>query len=105
MAKACVRDADILARYGGEEFTVILPETDFAGAAAVAERLRTNIEMLDICVSGVSIKVTVSVGYTSYRYGVMVKGKEAIIGLADKALYIAKQNGRNKVHALRFGAA
>jgi diguanylate cyclase (GGDEF)-like protein len=97
-----VREADIIARYGGEEFAVILPETDFTAARAVAERLRRDIESHDIDIDGIVIKLTVSVGYTSYSPGAAIQDKRAVIGMADKALYIAKQSGRNMVHALRF---
>jgi diguanylate cyclase (GGDEF)-like protein len=104
-AEGAVRGADIVARYGGEEFAAILPETDFVSANAVAERLRTNIEHLDIVVDGTNIKTTVSVGYTSYRHNIKVQEKGAIIKMADSALYIAKQSGRNKVHAMRLAGA
>jgi diguanylate cyclase (GGDEF)-like protein len=97
-----VRSADVIARYGGEEFAVILPETDFMATAALAERLRSGIESLDTEVDGIRIKATVSVGFTSFRPGVRIPDKGAIIGMADKALYIAKQSGRNKVQAMRF---
>jgi diguanylate cyclase (GGDEF)-like protein len=101
-AEQAVRGADIIARYGGEEFAIIMPETDFMSATAVAERLRGNIEHLDIVVDDTTIKATVSVGYTSYRHNIKVQEKGAIIDMADKALYIAKQSGRNKVHAMRL---
>jgi diguanylate cyclase (GGDEF)-like protein len=101
-AEQAVRGADIIARYGGEEFAIIMPETDFMSASAVAERLRGNIEHLDIVVDDTTIKATVSVGYTSYRHNIKVQEKGAIIDMADKALYIAKQSGRNKVHAMRL---
>jgi diguanylate cyclase (GGDEF)-like protein len=97
-----VREADIVARYGGEEFAVILPETDFNATRAVAERLRRDIEDLNIDVDGLTVKVTVSVGYTSYSHSAAIQDKRAVIGMADKALYIAKQSGRNLVYALRF---
>jgi diguanylate cyclase (GGDEF)-like protein len=97
-----VREADIIARYGGEEFAVILPETDFNSTRAVAERLRRDIENLSIDVDGVTVKVTVSVGYTSYSHSTTIQDKRAVIGMADKALYIAKQSGRNMVYALKF---
>ena len=102
VAEQAVRGTDIIARYGGEEFAIILPETDFISANAVAERLRGNIEHLDIEVDGTTIKATVSVGYTSYRHSAKIQNKGAIIGMADKALYIAKQSGRNKVQAMKF---
>ena len=97
-----VRGSDIIARYGGEEFAVILPETDLTAANAVAERLRNDIERLDIFVDGMTIKATVSVGYTCYRNSARIQEKSAIIGMADRALYIAKQSGRNMTHAMKF---
>jgi diguanylate cyclase (GGDEF)-like protein len=97
-----VRGADIIARYGGEEFAVILPETDLLAANVVAERLRSDIERLDIFVDGLTIKATVSVGYTSYRNGARIQDKGTIIGMADRALYIAKQSGRNMAYAMKF---
>jgi diguanylate cyclase (GGDEF)-like protein len=101
-AEQSVRGADIIARYGGEEFAIIMPETDFTSATAVAERLRGDIEHLDKVVDGTTIKATVSVGYTSYRHSAKIQNKGAIIGMADKALYIAKQSGRNKVYAMKI---
>jgi diguanylate cyclase (GGDEF)-like protein len=97
-----VREADIIARYGGEEFAVILPETDFAATRVVAERLRSDIENMHIDVDGVPLNITVSVGYTSYSHSASIQDKRAVIGMADKALYIAKQSGRNMVYALKF---
>ncbi len=100
-----LRSADMLARYGGEEFAVILPETDFMGAAALAERVRGGIERLNIEVDGTTIKATVSVGFTSFRPGARSAEKGTLIGMADKALYIAKQRGRNRVQAMRLPGA
>jgi diguanylate cyclase (GGDEF)-like protein len=97
-----VREADIIARYGGEEFAVILPETDFSSAKGVAERLRSDIEHLVTEVDGAAIRVTISAGYTSYSPGASIQDRRAVIGMADKALYIAKQSGRNMVYALKF---
>jgi len=97
-----VREADIIARYGGEEFAVILPETDLGSAKAVAERLRHDIESQNIEVDGMTIKLTISVGYTGYSHSAMIQDKRAVIGMADKAFYMAKQSGRNMVFALKF---
>jgi diguanylate cyclase (GGDEF)-like protein len=101
-AERNVQSADIVARYGGEEFAVILPEADFMGAAAIAEQVRSGIERLEIDAEGIIIKTTVSIGYTSFRSSARKPDKKAIIGMADKALYIAKQSGRNRVHAMRM---
>ncbi|HTY20360.1 MAG TPA: GGDEF domain-containing protein [Geobacteraceae bacterium] len=97
-----VRDSDIIARYGGEEFAVILPETDFNSAKVVAERLRSDIENLEAVMDGIKIRVTISVGYSSYNFSSTLRDKGAIIGMADKALYIAKQSGRNMVYAMKL---
>jgi len=104
-AEKAVRASDILARYGGEEFSVILPEANYAEAQVVAERIRSNIEAMSTTVNGTPIKATVSVGYTSYRQASQIKGKEPIISMADRALYTAKQCGRNTVFAMRIPGA
>jgi diguanylate cyclase (GGDEF)-like protein len=104
-AEKSIRMSDVLARYGGEEFAVILPEATFSDAKEVAERIRRDIEKLTVQVSGKEIKVTVSVGYTSYRHRSHIKEKGPIISLADRALYTAKQSGRNAVFAMRLPGA
>ena len=104
-AELAVRKSDIVARYGGEEFAVILPETNFLAAKEVADRIRSDIEQKSIVVNEITIKLTVSVGYTSYRNASNILGKGAIISMADKALYTAKQNGRNTVIAMRLPGA
>jgi diguanylate cyclase (GGDEF)-like protein len=101
-AEKAVRTSDVVARYGGEEFAVILPETDFLSAKTVADRIRGDIELMSIDADGLNIKLTVSVGYTCYRNSSKIQGKGAIVGMADKALYAAKQNGRNTVFAMRL---
>ncbi len=86
------REIDFAARYGGEEFVVILPETDLGGAIQVAERVRTSIEATDVGVVG---QVTASVGVANYP--VNASSKEDLIRVADQALYVAKNGGRNQV--------
>jgi diguanylate cyclase (GGDEF)-like protein len=88
------REVDSPARYGGEELAVILPHTDLEGAYAIAERIRTSIEALQIPQMdnrGV-LKVTVSLGVASTNDGV----KDILIGEADAALYQAKRLGKNR---------
>ena len=88
---------DFIARYGGEEFTVILPECDEAYARQIAERIRKKTENLDIEGKEAfpSNKFTISVGISIF--GVHGKSFQKLLRLADKALYKAKQTGKNKV--------
>jgi diguanylate cyclase (GGDEF)-like protein len=85
------RISDILARYGGEEFVIILPETDIEGASKQIERMRKIIEKTSF--DGVG-NLTISAGITSYTGG---DSCQSMITRADKALYLAKEEGRNRV--------
>ena len=87
-----VRDLDLPCRYGGEEFLVILPETGLEGAHKIAERLRIIVENTEV--DGLS--VTISLGVASCNKG-KLEDPSKFIEIADKALYEAKQNGRNQV--------
>jgi diguanylate cyclase (GGDEF)-like protein len=75
---------------------------NFTEAKVVAERIRSDSENLSLTVNGEVIKVTVSLGYTSYRHVSHIKEKGPIISMADRALYTAKQAGRNIVFAMRL---
>jgi len=98
LSESHARPGDFAARYGGEEFAVILPETTPAGAAHVAERLRTAVSDLEL--TGVDIpegaRVTVSVGVAAIRPGNSTT-PATLIEAADRALYAAKAQGRNRV--------
>ena len=92
-----VRDVDVSGRWGGEEFLIICPESDQQGVVTLAESLRTRIRNLDI--EGVG-KKTASFGVTVFEKGDTI---ETIVGRSDKALYIAKEAGRNRVACMMAG--
>lgn len=90
------RPLDEIARYGGEEFVILLPNTTNQGALAIAEQIREAIENSAVSVAGTTIKFTVSAGvYTHIADD--VHNPETFTECADKALYLAKQHGRNQV--------
>ncbi|MCB0116047.1 MAG: GGDEF domain-containing protein [Caldilineaceae bacterium] len=89
---------DLLARYGGEEFISLLPNTSLAQAAAVAERLRAEIEAAPIIYGDFSLAVTVSIGVA---VGDTSTPLRTLIGHADIALYQAKNAGRNRVQVYK----
>ena len=91
-----VRSTDIAARYGGEEFIVLLPQTDLEGATEFAHRLRFAVEDKTMVVGGQEVRMTVSLGVAACPHPAAESG-EALIRLADDALYRAKRAGRNRV--------
>lgn len=97
--RACLqRPADFVARYGGEEFACILPNTDLEGAVAIAEKIRSSIENLNIPHrnSNTADYITISLGvFTVTDYSKNLPAE--IVAEADKMLYKAKENGRNQV--------
>ncbi len=94
-----IRSGDTVARYGGEEFFVVLPETDEKGAMVIAKRIQAIIETLAIphAYSSVSNSVTTSIGVVTIKPMLLKSPEEAIV-LADKAMYLAKQKGRNQIY-------
>jgi two-component system, cell cycle response regulator len=95
---ALLRPEDVVARYGGEEFTLILRETDLARAVALANRLRVAIEQTPINVGTTSIRITSSCGVATLEE-CETPDKASVMHLADARLYVAKQQGRNRVIA------
>ncbi|HET6719456.1 MAG TPA: sensor domain-containing diguanylate cyclase [Rhodocyclaceae bacterium] len=93
--KQCVRASDLVIRYGGEAFLIILLDTDQAGGAEVAEKIRLAIEELKFAVGAATLKKTISIGVSEYP-----KDSETFwqaVKFADVALYRAKETGRNRV--------
>ncbi len=97
VCKEQIREYDLIARYGGEEFVFVLPETEPADAEKVAEKLRLEVENFSFDDGESVYKVTVSIGVASARPSGRDFKKNEFIGLADEALYQAKENGRNRV--------
>src|SRR3989449_1014349 len=91
------RETDIVARYGGEEMTLILPETDARGALAIAERIRKSVGEAHHRTEQGNLRVTISAGLSTWPGG--GESGEELLEAADKALYRAKQAGRNRVLA------
>jgi diguanylate cyclase (GGDEF)-like protein len=101
--QALKRPADFVARWGGEEFIMLMPGTDLDGAVEVAERIRAGVEETIIpCTDGTSTGTTVSIGVNTERpmINLPVAG---FVSRADKALYAAKESGRNKVCVYEAG--
>jgi len=91
-----VRGVDTVARFGGEEFAVLMPETNRLGAAVLGERIRAAIEREQISVDGQHIPVTVSIGITTLA-AEDVESIDQMLNVADQRLYLAKNNGRNRI--------
>jgi len=95
--RGAVRGADLACRYGGEEFVVVMPDTTSDIAAQVAERLREAVAAapFKISATGLAAPITTSVGIATLEAG--GEGADALLRRADKALYQAKNDGRNRV--------
>jgi len=91
------RPGDFAARWGGEEFVVLLPNTPLEGAMHVAEKIRADIEEAVIpCAGGSNTGITISIGVNTQK-PTQGSSIDAFLSLADKALYAAKEAGRNRV--------
>lgn len=91
----CAREMDLPCRYGGEEFAIIMPATEAESGGVLAERVRSQIESMNVAFEGKQLRVTTSLGLA----GVMA-GDEAtdLVKRADEALYASKDAGRNNSH-------
>lgn len=91
--RGALRDRDAVVRYGGEEFAALLPGVDDRTALRIAERIRTTIAAAPVQTDGQSVAVTISIGLSRWDGNTL----EAALDSADKALYRAKEEGRNRV--------
>jgi diguanylate cyclase (GGDEF)-like protein len=89
------READVVARFGGEEFVIMLPETTPEAAAMVAERIRSMVAANSMAIEDATLNVTISAGVGEVTAS--SASIEAVLRDADRALYEAKQTGRNRV--------
>ena len=99
VVKSCVRESDFLGRIGGEEFVALLPDTTREGGATLAEKLRASIEATDI--PDLDRRLSASFGVASLPADA-VSGDQ-LLRAADRALYAAKNNGRNRVEVVSSG--
>jgi diguanylate cyclase (GGDEF)-like protein len=97
--KGCTRSSDHAARWGGEEFVCLVGGAGLTGLALLAERIRSAVEGLKH--PEVEWPVTVSIGFSLHR-NEDTKAKD-VVGRADRAMYRAKQDGRNRVSHLELG--
>lgn len=88
------RDTDLIARFGGEEFVILLPEASYTEALECAERIRQGVEMHSFQLDDTALKITISIGVTHIN---TLEPLESALNRADKALYQAKDSGRNRV--------
>ncbi|HXI14431.1 MAG TPA: diguanylate cyclase [Thermoanaerobaculia bacterium] len=91
-----IRSCDILARYGGDEFAVLLPEATLADAAVIAERVRSAVESLRVDGNSAQLRMSISVGVAAVPKA-DTPTHVHFLEAADRALYRAKEQGRNRV--------
>jgi diguanylate cyclase (GGDEF)-like protein len=91
------RSTDLAARYGGEEFAVLMPETDLAGALAVAERIRVRVAASPFPTARGALAATLSAGVAAFP--ACAGGRAELLEAADAALYASKRAGRNRCTA------
>ena len=91
--KRNVRKSDAYVRFGGEEFAIILPNTNLDEGQIIAERIREDVKRSDCIYNNERIKLTISAGVSLYSGETVAE----FIEKTDKALYMAKENGRNRI--------
>lgn len=102
MIRDNIRKIDFAARYGGDEYLVVLSEINPDGAQVFAQRLREKLATTTFSNENFSIKLTVSLGIALANPNQIPVDARALVRYADKALYAAKENGRNRVEIYKF---
>jgi diguanylate cyclase (GGDEF)-like protein len=93
--RASIKSSDVVARYGGDEFVCMFPGAAAGAAAGIGERIRKHIADTPLQVDGRNVPISVSIGVASYpRHG---DDLETVARNADKALYLSKSEGRDRV--------
>ncbi len=98
--KQSVRESDVVARTGGEEFCIVLPKAGPEQAARFAERIRQEVANRKFVAYGQTIHVTTSLGLATYPNDAEITSHDMLVYLADQALLLAKETGRDRVMAL-----
>lgn len=93
------RRTDFAARYGGEEFCVVMPGADEATALALAESIRKAVEAMTVVHEGKEMRVTMSIGISTFDPALDARTNKTMVERADKSLYACKHGGRNQVKA------
>jgi len=101
--REAARTQDMVCRLGGEEFLVICPETDAAAAIQCAERMRKQFEAATFQVENLKLRITISIGGASRNKA--MPDFDNLLKIADQALYVAKEKGRNRVIFARQNSA
>lgn len=96
IVSSMLREGDILVRYGGEEFLIVLPAASSENIRSIGERVRRAVEESSLVDGSQTVRITISIGGAAYP-NQNVPGEESLLELADEALYIAKQAGRDRV--------
>ena len=102
VSREFLRPEQIFARVGGEEFAILSPEVDLAGALALAEKLRQRLAEHEFVFAGLHVTITCSFGVGELTADLTTPHE--LYAAADRALYAAKRNGRNRVEAAPAGA-
>ena len=102
LAKAGLRESDVICRFGGEEFVIILPETGVQGALFVIDRLRVMLEKTPLPIEGGKLQLRFSAGVAELA---AAENRDRLLKRADAALYAAKRAGRNRVRVAPEAAA